>query len=106
MLGYDEDDLPGTSSESLRALIHPDDMPKQQAAFRRCIETGGVYDVEFRVRTKAGEYRWFRSRGICDKDENGKPLRVSGALQDITERRQYQHDLIEAREASAAANRA
>ena len=33
-------------------------------------------------------------------------MRVSGALQDVTERRQYQHDLIEAREASAAANRA
>ncbi|MGH8235859.1 MAG: response regulator, partial [Steroidobacteraceae bacterium] len=66
----------------------------------------GVYDTEFRVRTRTGEYRWFRSRGTCDKDANGKPLRVSGALQDITERRQYQHDLIEAQEASAAANRA
>jgi two-component system, sensor histidine kinase and response regulator len=106
MLGYGEDDLPITTSEHLRTFVHPDDLPAQQAAFRRCVETAGVYDVEFRVRTKAGEYRWFRSRGICDKDANGKPLRVSGALQDITERRQYQHDLIEAREASAAANRA
>jgi two-component system sensor histidine kinase/response regulator len=106
MLGYDENDLQNPTLETLRELVHPDDRPMQQAAFERCIETAGVYDAEFRVRTKSGEYRWFRSRGICDTDENGKPLRVSGALQDITERRQYQHDLIEAREASAAANRA
>ncbi|HEY1282951.1 MAG TPA: response regulator [Steroidobacteraceae bacterium] len=106
MLGYDEDDPLVTTSESLRTLIHPDDLPNQKAAFKRCVETGTPYDVEFRVRTKSGGYRWFRSRGICEKDTNGKPIRVSGALQDITERRQYQADLIEAREASAAANRA
>jgi PAS domain S-box-containing protein len=106
MLGYDESDTLVTTPDSLKTLIHSDDLPAQQAAFRRCVETGGVYDAEFRVRTKTGEYRWFRSRGICEKDANGKPIRVSGALQDTTERRQYQADLIEAREASAAANRA
>jgi PAS domain S-box-containing protein len=106
MLGYSEEDLPVATQESLTALVHPDDLPGQQAAFQRSIETAGVYDAEFRARTKSGEYRWFRSRGICNADASGRPTRVSGALQDITERRQYQHDLIEAREASAAANRA
>ena len=106
MLGYGEADLPITNKDTLRNLIHPDDLPGQQAAFERCVQTAGVYDAEFRVRTRAGDYRWFRSRGICDTDANGRPTRVSGALQDITERRQYQLDLIEAREASAAANRA
>ncbi|MBX5459865.1 MAG: response regulator [Steroidobacteraceae bacterium] len=106
MLGYSEDDLRNPTLETMRQLIHPEDLPIQQAAFERCIQTAGVYDAEFRARTKSGEYRWFRSRGICDTDENGRPQRVSGALQDITERREYQHALIEAREASAAANRA
>ncbi len=106
MLAYDVDDLQDPTIDLLRTLVHPDDLPGQQAAFQKCILTAGVYDAEFRVRMKTGEYRWFRSRGICDKDANGTPMRVSGALQDVTERRQYQHDLIEAREASAAANRA
>jgi PAS domain S-box-containing protein len=106
MLGYDQDELPDPTIDLLRTLIHPDDLPIQQAAFDKCLETAGVYDSEFRARMKTGEYRWFRSRGICDNGANGKPARVSGALQDVTERRQYQHDLIEAREASAAANRA
>ena len=106
MLGYSVGDLPNPDSDTMKELIHPDDLPGQQAAFARCIETAGVYDAEFRARVKSGEYRWFRSRGICDTNADGKPMRVSGALQDITERRQYQHDLIEAREASAAANHA
>jgi two-component system sensor histidine kinase/response regulator len=106
MVGYSVGDLANPTMNTLRDLIHPDDVPAQRAAFQRCIETAGVYDVEFRVRVKSGEYRWFRSRGICDVDEQGRPTRVSGALQDITERRQYQHDLIEAREASANADRA
>jgi two-component system, sensor histidine kinase and response regulator len=106
MLGYSVDDLQDPTIDLLRTLVHPDDLPGQQAAFQKCILTAGVYDAEFRVRMKTGDYRWFRSRGICEKDANGRPTRVSGALQDVTERRQYQHDLIEAREASAAANRA
>jgi two-component system, sensor histidine kinase and response regulator len=106
MLGYSASDLGTATMSTMRELIHPDDLPAQRAAFQRCLETAGVYDVEFRVRVKSGEYRWFRSRGICEVDARGRPTRVSGALQDITERRQYQHDLIEAREASAAANRA
>jgi two-component system, sensor histidine kinase and response regulator len=106
MLGYHEDDLQDPTIDLLRTLVHPDDLPGQQAAFQKCILVDGVYDAEFRVRMKAGDYRWFRSRGICEKDAEGRPIRVSGALQDVTERRQYQLDLIEAREASAAANRA
>ena len=106
MLGYSVDDLQDPTIDLLRTLVHPDDLPGQQAAFQKCLATAGVYDAEFRVRMKTGEYRWFRSRGICEKDAEGRPTRVSGALQDVTERRQYQHDLIEAREASAAANRA
>jgi len=107
MTGYDpEVDLLDPTIDSLRDLVHPDDLPIQQAAFQKCLLTDGLYDAEFRVRMKSGEYRWFRSRGICERDGRGQPTRVSGALQDVTERRQYQHDLIEAREASAAANRA
>ena len=106
MLGYNAHDLQDPTIDSLRDLVHPDDLPMQQAAFQKCLLTAGVYDAEFRVRMKSGDYRWFRSRGICEQNANGRPTRVSGALQDVTERRQYQHDLIEAQEASAAANRA
>jgi len=105
MLGYTEEELPGTR-ESLKALVHPEDLAVQQTAFERCLANLGPYDAEFRVRLKSGAYRWFRSRGICERDADGNPIRVSGALQDVTERRQYQAELIEAKEAAAASDRA
>jgi PAS domain S-box-containing protein len=105
MLGYTEEEVP-TERDALLKLIHPDDMPAQKQAFKRCLEGKAHYDIEFRVLMKNGEYRWFRSRGACERDEQNNPVRVSGALQDVTERRQYQLALIKATEAAAAANRA
>jgi len=105
MLGYTEAEVPAERNALLK-LIHPEDMPAQKEAFRRCLDGQAPYDVEFRVRMKNGEYRWFRSRGACERDANGRPMRVSGALQDVTERREYQTALIGAKEAAAAANHA
>jgi two-component system, sensor histidine kinase and response regulator len=105
MLGYTEDEVP-TERDAFLKLIHPDDLRAQKDAFSRCLEGKSAYDVEFRVLMKNGEYRWFRSRGACERDRQGRPFRVSGALQDVTERRQYQLALIKATEGAAAANRA
>ncbi len=102
--GYGPDIAP--TRAAMKALIHPDDVGAQQAAFQRCLQGVGPYDVEFRVRQSDGGYRWFRSRGICEFDANRKPIRMSGALQDVSERREYQRALIEAREAAESANRA
>ena len=104
-LSYSEEEVP-TSHDALLALVHPDDRALQMQAFQRCIEGLAPYDVEYRLRTKSGEYRWYRSRGACERDAQGRPVRVSGALQDVTERRDYQQALIEAKEAAAAASRA
>jgi len=105
MLGYSEEEVPSERNALLK-LIHPDDVPAQKQAFKRCLEGKAPYDIEFRVLMRNGEYRWFRSRGACEQDAQGQPVRVSGALQDVTERRQYQLALIKATEAAAAANRA
>jgi two-component system, sensor histidine kinase and response regulator len=104
LCGYGPELVP--TREAMKALIHPEDVEGQQTSFRRCLQGLGPYDAEFRVRQSDGRYRWFRSRGICEFDTDGKPIRMSGALQDISERREYQRALIEARVAADAANRA
>jgi PAS domain S-box-containing protein len=103
LCGYGPNLVP--TREAMKALIHPEDVEGQQTSFRRCLQGLGPYDAEFRVRQSDGRYRWFRSRGICEFDPVGRPIRMSGALQDISERREYQRALIEAREAADAANR-
>ena len=51
------------------------------------------YDVEYRLRTKSGEYRWFSGRGSARWDAAGNPTRFAGAVRDITERKQIEEDL-------------
>jgi PAS domain S-box-containing protein len=57
-----------------------------------------AYDVEHRVRTLSGRYRWILSRGkVTGRDAAGAPLRVTGTNVDITPRRRAE-ELLAARE--------
>src|SRR5207302_662031 len=62
--------------------------------------------VENRTRHKDGSYRWVLNRGVAVRDATGKPVRFSGTLQDITERKRQEAELRQAKEAAEAANRA
>ena len=55
-----------------------------------------AYDLEYRVRSNDGEYRWFKTRGVPIRDENGKIIKWFGTCTDIT-------DLRSAEEARRAA---
>src|SRR6201994_4987694 len=45
------------------------------------------YDVEYRVRRRDGEYRWFKTRGVPIRDGEGKILKWFGTCTDITDLR-------------------
>jgi PAS domain-containing protein len=67
--------------------LHPDDAERTIKAFGAHIadRTGRTpYDVEYRLRCKDGAYRWFRARGQTKRLPDGTPLRVVGALTDLT----------------------
>jgi PAS domain S-box-containing protein len=105
MIGHDALDL-SSYRNLLLDLTHPEDAPQVQRAIAAHIADDTPLDIEFRQRTAAGEWRWYRSRGQCQRDAAGKPVKLSGSQQDITERRQYQQALIEATQAAAAASKA
>ena len=105
LLGYAPGDLQATA-QGLGSIMHPDDVPAQRAAVRACIEQGKPYDVEFRARTKGGDYPWLHSRGLPEFDAQGRVVRISGALENVTARHQYEEALVEARKVAADASRA
>jgi PAS domain S-box-containing protein len=88
MLGFaGERDFPNVL-ESWSSRLHPDDAGWVLEAFAAHLtdRTGRTpYDVEYRLRLKGGEYRWFRATGTTRRDRDGVPLRVAGALKDITD---------------------
>jgi PAS domain S-box-containing protein len=87
LLGYADDELE-VDFATFESLMHPDDRERVGEAIQAHLRDGAPYDVEERLRTKSGEYRWFQARGQAIWDEAGQPLRMSGTITDITERMQ------------------
>ena len=73
--------------DSWASKLHPDDAERTVKAFSSHItdRSGRTpYDVEYRLRCKDGAYRWFRALGQTKRLPDGTPLRVVGALTDLT----------------------
>ena len=67
--------------------VHPDDVPALLAAMEQ-VRSDVVMGVEYRVIRADGSVRWVRARGYPVRDEAGEVIRVAGAAEDITERKE------------------
>lgn len=65
--------------------VHPEDRPRVDAAIHEAMRVGGAFDAEYRLPQPDGSIRWVMARGQCELDASGRPLRLPGALVDITE---------------------
>ncbi|HXQ11691.1 MAG TPA: ATP-binding protein [Caulobacteraceae bacterium] len=86
--------------------VHPDDLPRCKAAWDHHIETGLPYGVEHRVKRSDGREVWAFSTSEYFMDDDGRPLRLIGAMQNITARRAAEAEIQRARDEAEAANRA
>ena len=98
MLGFtNERDFPNLL-HSWSDRLHPEDKERSLRAFAAHImdHSGQTpYDIEYRLMTKNGEYRDYRAFGATLRDSDGVPLRVAGALQDITEKKRMDKQIVE-----------
>ncbi|MDH4010084.1 MAG: PAS domain-containing protein, partial [Desulfobacterales bacterium] len=92
ILGYSFEEFPDTI-DSFRSRLHPEDTEAIWAAIERHLKERVPYKVEYRLRTKSGEYLWFLARGQAIWNSEGKGIRMSGWIQDITERKQAELNL-------------
>lgn len=75
--------------------LHPDDLPGVNAEITRCIATHEPFVGEFRVVWPDGSIHWISSRGEFTFDTSGQPLRMRGAVVEVTERKQAE-DILKA----------
>ena len=68
-------------------FIHPEDYEEVMRETRQMLESDRIFVMEYRIVRPSGEVRHIREHGIVVRDEEGKPLRASGVLQDITEQK-------------------
>ncbi|TMK76461.1 MAG: PAS domain S-box protein [Actinobacteria bacterium] len=82
------------SFDDVQELVHPADRQMRAAAVADALQDGPRYDVEYRAVRPNGEVRFVRSQGEVVSDESGRPRRVFGTVQDITERKRAEHRLV------------
>jgi PAS domain S-box-containing protein len=94
MLGYEPGELPGLK-KTWMDLIHPDDRDQALRSNQECIENRiPNFKVEFRMKTKTGEWKWILGRGRASvRGSNGRALQMIGTHVDITERKQMEEKL-------------
>jgi PAS domain S-box-containing protein len=85
-------DVPGWT-----ALVHPDDREEMTDYFRDQVLGAGItFNREYRIiRRTDGQVRWVHGLGRLDLDERGKPIRMIGTIQDITERKKAEREKLE-----------
>lgn len=97
LLGYADREIE-VCQEKWIELLHPDDRDRTLDAVQANIEHDVPYDVEFRLQTGSGAYKWFHSRGITLRDDNGEAIKMAGSIQDIDDRKRAEAALARHRE--------
>jgi signal transduction histidine kinase len=74
--------------EGYLALLHPDDREVARRVVAKAYQTGEPFSFQHRALLPDGTVRWLQGRGRVVADAAGRPTRMVGTAQDITERRQ------------------
>ncbi|PNG07112.1 hypothetical protein CXK94_18090 [Stutzerimonas stutzeri] len=86
LLGFGEaEDFP-RELNSWASRLHPDDKQESLSAFAAYMtdrDAVAPLELTYRLKLKDGHFRWFRARGLAQRNQEGTPLRVIGSLVDM-----------------------
>lgn len=94
ILGVSRSEFDCTTT-ALIERIHPEDMPRIREVIRNHLTNNERCEAEFRFVRSSGEYRYCLARGKAQRNANNFPIRMSGIISDITERKQLENALKE-----------
>jgi PAS domain S-box-containing protein len=92
-----------TLGEGWAAVTHPEDRTTLMEAWLFATQTGSEFAREFRLQTRQGEVRWVHARSAPIYYGDGSIRGYVGTVEDITQRKLSELQLVEAREAALAA---
>lgn len=94
MFGYTPEELRDNYTW-WRSNLHPEDEQRVLDTIDTILDNGGSFwQDEYRFRCKNGKYKIIFDRGVIIRDTRNKPLRLIGAMQDVTAQRSLQEELI------------
>lgn len=106
ILGYQDINV-GRSVAEWRDRLHPADRNRVETALEAYLRGElDQYYIEYRLQSGDGSYKWILDRGKAQWNDRGVPVRMVGACTDISDRKQTELELQQAKEAAKIANRA
>ncbi len=72
------------------AQLHPDDAARTAPAWNEAIRLGVVFDVDYRIRRADGAYRWFKTRAVPMRGEDGSVVRWMGSNTDVDDQKRLE----------------
>jgi PAS domain S-box-containing protein len=79
-------------------LYHSEDRIRVREALSAYLRGAArTFEVEYRMQHASGAWRWYHDRGVALKDETGRPYRMAGSIEDVTDRKEaeMQRDRLE-----------
>jgi PAS domain S-box-containing protein len=86
--------------------LHPADRPRVTERWREALQSGAPYEIEYRIRSASGDYRWHLVRGLPLHDNRGQIEKWFGTCTDIDDRKRSEEELRHAKDAAETASRA
>ena len=74
-------------------VLHPEDRAPAWAAWRDSLASGQPYEIQYRLRDRAGVYRWVLGRAMAVRDDDGAIVRWMGTCTDIDDQKQAENAL-------------
>jgi len=95
MLGYTKEELEPHTFETLKKMIHPDDLNMCLEQINKHLSGKNErYECQFRIKHKKGHWIWVQDKGkLFEKTPDGKPLIMYGTHQDITKTKEASEQL-------------
>ncbi|HAL56241.1 MAG TPA: hypothetical protein DCP63_07155, partial [Bacteroidetes bacterium] len=96
VLGYKPEELIESGMIAWREAIHPDDVPLVDDMLHRwdTARDDDILAIEYRMRTKKGDWRWFLGRDkVLKRSADGSVRQIVGMATDITERKQAEEEI-------------
>ncbi|POZ61465.1 PAS domain S-box protein [Chromobacterium alticapitis] len=79
-----------------RERVHPEDLERAEAGLRAALAGERPFDEVFRVVHPDGDTRYVQAAAQVERDDKGRPIRVTGINLDVTEQRAYEQNLLRA----------
>ncbi|MEG3638416.1 response regulator [Magnetococcus sp. PR-3] len=104
LTGYPSDAFLFNRERSYASVIYAEDLHQVQREIAEAVAEKRVYNLEYRLEHTDGRPRWVMERGRAVYDEQGKAEVLYGVLLDISERKQYEQRLEQAKKQADAGN--